>query len=85
MFPPPLQASEAFFPIEPTEGVQEKKAEEPSARAKGGQCEEGGAAGGEVTSAESGDGADTVHVLLLNGGMDTEGEIFDDTLVFRLL
>ena len=65
--------------------MQEKKAEEPSARAKGGQCEEGGAAGGEVTSAESGDGADTVHVLLLNGGMDTEGEIFDDTLVFRLL
>lgn len=27
---------------------------------------------------------DSVCVCLLNGGMDTEGEIFDDTLVFAL-
>jgi hypothetical protein len=25
---------------------------------------------------------ETVRVLMLNGGMDTEGEIFDDTLIF---
>ncbi|KAK7505043.1 hypothetical protein BaRGS_00003613 [Batillaria attramentaria] len=81
-----LEPSEAFFPIETADGAtQDKsKAEETTTAQsthKGENAEEGAAA--SAAEAET-CLLDTVRVCLLNGGMDTEGEIFDDTLVFLL-
>ena len=72
-----------MFPIESGECTGDGKEEEEESK------------GDDVTPrAEEGDnqgpGADNqetetvVEALLLHGGMDTEGEIFDDTLIFLL-
>ena len=72
-------ASEAFFPIDTSpDGAHEKKAEDLTAEAAGDQSEEGATGGADKKN----NTANTIRALLLNGGMDTEGEIFDDTLVF---
>ncbi|KAL8606435.1 hypothetical protein ACOMHN_060340 [Nucella lapillus] len=80
-----VNASEAFFPIEGApEGAKDKKADEATAApaTKGAHSEDIGAAG-EASEAGS-DAKQIVMVLMIHGGMDTEGEIFDDTLIFRV-
>lgn len=39
----------------------------------------------KASAAVESDIIETVWACLVNGGMDTEGEIFDDTLVFPLM
>ena len=71
-------ASDALFPIEGGEGAdgkeEENKGDDVTPRAEGDNW--GPGADKQET--------DTVPALLLHGGMDTEGEIFDDTLIFLL-
>lgn len=81
-----VNALEAFFPIETAaDSSQDTKGpEESTTSGRQADHSEEGAAAGSGAAETPPCALDSVRVLLLNGGMDTEGEMFDDTLVFLI-
>lgn len=81
-----VSTSEAFFPVVAAVDNGQETREREDSSAVGSHtdaCQAGAAIDGGGAEAEY-FGEETVRVLLLNGGMDTEGEIFDDTLIFLI-